>query len=34
MLRAIGSQLDDIEASHSFVERALQAQAHAQAGWG
>lgn len=32
MVQAIGSQLDDIEARHSFVERALRAQAHAQAG--
>jgi predicted transcriptional regulator len=32
MVQAIGSQLDDIEARHSFVERALQAQAHAEVG--
>lgn len=32
MVQAIGSQLDDIEARHSFVERALQAQADAEAG--
>jgi predicted transcriptional regulator len=32
MVQAIGSQLDDIEARHSFVERALQAQAQAEAG--
>jgi len=34
MVRAICRQFDDIEARHSFVERALQAQAHAQAGGG